>query len=366
MEIWGWHFSEPLYLWFLFLPALFFLVWLARWVQRKKEVRTFLASRSVPLKEKFTFFGPWLFWLFLTGSMFPTILALARPQKLISIVQSGTVDLVIIQDGSASIWTKDVFPSRWERSVMWMNTLVETLSWSGDRMALTLFAHWAAPQIRFSRDPNVVLFFLDHLREHSPILLKDNTAWDTNLEEGIYWALKMAETDNKIVGASGSGQAFVVISDGQVWSGKVAQALTTARKRNIPVYVIGVGTDGGGRIPYDPKDSWVIEANKDFLNVHSSIDRTSLQNIAREGGGKYFELNRESDREIALEIIRETQKRAGNKKEEKVYADLYWYFLCTAAVMLGLAVSAVREKIELWMLLTALALIVTGLALFVK
>lgn len=366
MEIGGWHFSEPLYLWFLFLPSLFMVGWGGRLFQRRKEVHRFLNLRTVPLREKFSFFGPWLFWFFLTGALAGTVLTLARPQKLLSVIQTGGVDLVIIQDGSASIWTKDVYPSRWERSVRWMNTLVEVLEWNGDRVALTLFAHWAAPQIRFSKDPNVVLFFLDHLRAHSPILLKDNAAWDTNLEEGIYWALKMSDKDKEISGPNGNGQAFVIISDGQVWSGKVAQALAAARKRNILVFVIGVGTTAGGRIPYNPQGALEIEKGKDFLAVRSAIDRASLQNVAWEGGGRYFELNREPDRQIALEIVREAQSRSGDWKEEKVFADLYWHFLCAAAAMLGMAVISVREKIELGVLLTVILVMAASLAMFIN
>lgn len=366
MDIWGWHLSEPLYLWFLLLPGVFWLIWGGRLVQRRKEVGRFLNLRTVPLKEKFSFFGSWLFWLFLVGALACLILALARPQKLISVVQTGGVDLIIIQDGSASMGTKDVQPSRWERAMEWAGSLVEVLDWNGDRVALTLFAHWAVPQVRFSRDPNVLLFFLDHLRSHSPILLEDNTAWDTNLEEGIYWALKMSEKDKQTAGASSNGQAFIVVSDGQVWSGRVAQALTVARKMNIPVYAIGVGTTAGARIPYDPKTIFEREQNKDLLNIHSAIDRISLQNIAREGGGKYFELNRESDREIALEIVRETRAKAGNKKGEKVFADLYWYFLCLAAALLGLAILSIKEKIELVMLGMVAAVSTVGLVVWIK
>lgn len=366
MQPWGWYLAEPIYLWLLLLLGGLLLGWLARLVQRRIKVQRLIGARSVPLKEKFYFFGPWLFWFFVIMAAGCLVLALARPQKLMAVSQIGGVDLVIIQDGSASIWTKDVLPSRWERSVVWMNTLVETLAWNGDRVALTLFAHWAAPQIRFSKDPNVILFFLDHLRDHSPIPLGDNTAWDTNLQEGIYWALKVSAKDKETASATGNGLAFVVISDGQVWSGKVGEALAEVRKRNIPVHVIGVGTTAGGRIPYNPKETWEIEQGKDFLNVHSAIDRASLQEVAREGGGKYFELNRESDRQIAMEIIRATRMRSANKKEEKVFADLYWYFLCAAAAILGMAVIAIREKIELWMLVIALCGIVAGLVMFVK
>ena len=47
-------------------------------------------------------------------------------------------------------------------------------------------------------------------------------------------------------------KAFVLISDGQSWSGEVAKSLALAQGRGMPLSVVGVGTTAGGIIP-DPK-----------------------------------------------------------------------------------------------------------------
>ena len=137
------------------------------------------------------------------------------------------------------MWTPDVAGNRWQRAMRFLRVLGESLAWKDDRMAMALFAHIAAPQVRLTKDPNTFFFFLDHLSEHSPFRLEDDPTWDTNIEEGLYWGLKLVETDEELFGKTTNGKAFVVISDGQSWSGNVANALAMARKRQAPVYVVG-------------------------------------------------------------------------------------------------------------------------------
>ncbi len=177
------------------------------------------------------------------------ILALARPEARVSVGQTTGADFVILQDGSASMYARDVAPDRWQRSVRFLRAFAETVSWKGDRVALALFAHLASPQVRLTKDPNALFFFLDHLGEHSPFRLEDDPTWDTNIEEGLYWGLNLVQKDEELFGKSTNVKAFVVISDGQAWSGQVATALADARRRQVPVYVVGVGTERGAMIP---------------------------------------------------------------------------------------------------------------------
>ena len=65
--------------------------------------------------------------------------------------------------------------NRWQRSMRFLRVLGESLAWQDDRMAMALFAHIAAPQVRLTKDPNTFFFFLDHLAQDSPFRLEDDT-----------------------------------------------------------------------------------------------------------------------------------------------------------------------------------------------
>ena len=220
----------------------------------------------------------------------------------------------------------------------------ELLSWQDQRIALALFAHRAAPQIRLTRDPNALFFFLDYLGDESPYRLEDDTSWDTNIEEGIYWGVQMFELDAELYGERLSSKAFIVISDGQAWSGEVDKALQLALGHGIRVYVIGVGTSAGGFIPQLPPGPFTPVEDP----IHSVLDRQSLRAIAAAGGGAYYELGVDSGQSIALDILTDVQARAQSTQRQETFTELYWYLLVTAAGFIALGTLVLQERTQLW------------------
>ncbi len=214
--------------------------------------------------------------------------------------------------------------------------------WRGDRVALALFAHLASPQVRLTKDPNALFFFLDHLGDRSPFRLEDNPTWDTNIEEGLRWGLRLVEKDEQLFGRSRNPKAFVVITDGQSWSGSVRNALLQARASNIPVYVVGIGTTAGGIIP-QPTNTDVTQV----VQIRSVLDRASLLQIAVAGGGEYFEIGPEPDRDLAFRIIDRLQRRSSQRQQVETFEELYWRALLVAGVVLCVGVLLLRTRTEL-------------------
>jgi hypothetical protein len=202
--------------------------------------------------------------------------------------------------------------------------LGDHLSWRQDRVALALFAHVAVPQVRLTKDPNTLFFFLDHLNAGPPFRLEDATTWDTNIALGLRWGLRVIERDEQINGRSVNGRLLVLLSDGQAWTGEVAGSIRAARARGIPIFVVGVGTSRGGTIP-DP-----IQANDTTGPIVSRLDRASLGAIATAGGGEYFELDRNGDEDIADRIIEAARRRAPLAAGTPVTQELYWQALAMA------------------------------------
>src|SRR3989442_13159141 len=337
-------FAEPLFLWLLPIPGILLVLWLWQVWRRRRDARRCRRDRVLPVRERYTLAGDLAFWLCALVAASLCIVALARPQARVSAVTKAGADIVILQDGSASMWVKDVMPDRWQRSVQFIRAFAEALSWKGDRVALAIFAHLASPQTRLTNDPNALFFFLEHLSDHSPFRLEDDPTWDTNIEEGLYWGLKLVETDEELFGKTTNAKAFVVISDGQSWSGNVANALAMARKRQTPVYVVGVGTTTGGLIPEPVR----FEGGVAIPPSRAVLDRNSLREIARVGGGEYVEIGREPDRDVAFRIILSVRRRAQVSQEVDSYEDFYWRFLFAAGVFLCLGTFLLKASTELW------------------
>jgi Ca-activated chloride channel homolog len=340
------RFSEPSLLWLLAGLLPLFALWTWQCARRLSAVRAYTAG-GAPLRGRLAAMGDLWFWLLVTGAMAATIAALARPHMVASVTRPAGADIVILIDGSASMRVGDIAPDRWRRAIRWVRGFAEALSWREDRVALGLFAHYAAPQLRLTKDPNALFFFLDHLGEAPPFRLDVDTTWDTNLEAGLYWSMRLLEKNEELYGPSPNAKAVVVLTDGQAWSGNVSRSLDAAISRGIAIYVVGIGTLGGGMIPEPEWAYGIVPAWAEGGPVRSALDRTALQEIAMAGRGRYFEIDREGDRAIAVRIIQEVRSRSARGVQEQA-VDVYWYFLLGAAAMLGLALAFTRDRAALW------------------
>ena len=141
----------------------------------------------------------------------------------------------------------------------------------------------------------------------------------------------------------GNPKAFLVISDGQAWSGTVAAAIQEARAHKIPVHVAGIGTTTGGMIPEPARP----DGTRPPPVIRSVLDRNSLVQLAVAGGGEYFEIGDEPDRVVAFRIIDRLHRQSDVAQQIESYEELYRRFLLAAAVMLGLGTLFLRRRADL-------------------
>jgi len=358
-------FGEPMFLMLLVLPALLLVAWMWRVVKRRTEIRRLAEHRTLPIAERYALVGDLPFWLCLVLASALLIVALARPHGPATAIRQGGIDLVILQDGSASMRVKDVGTDRWRRSIRFLRVIADALSWNNDRIALALFAHIAAPQIRLTKDPNTFFFFIDHLEQSSPFRIEDETTWDTNLELGIHWGLRLIERDEELHGKSPNAKMFLMVSDGESWSGEVEKSLKKAVDQGVPVFVVGVGTLGGGAMPpfKDDKGAVIVDPETPLT---SRLDRPGLRRIAAVGGGQYFELDRDSDRRIANAIIDMGKRLAPVLGAVEQHEELYWRFVFAAALLPFLGLLFLRDRSELWLQALGSAVVLLIVSIILK
>jgi Ca-activated chloride channel family protein len=344
------RFGSPHYLWLLIVPAILLVLWVRQAALWRGNTWHFARRWQSPVRARFQPLGGLVFWLCIVLATVAVIVALARPRAVTSVVRTAAIDLVVLQDASASMHVKDVAGNRWQRSMAFLRTLGDSMQWDNDRIALALFAHIAAPHVRLTKDPNTYFFFLDHLSEKSPFPLEEDTTWDTNIALGIEWGLRVIEKDKQLHGVSRNIPAFLMVTDGQAWTGETAKALLLAQQANVPIFVVGVGTESGGPIP-DPirakENKDPARASNPEPEIVSRLDRPSLQKIALASQTRYFELDRSSDIEIATAVIDATRRRAPAATHEALQ-ELYWPCLVVAGALLILGLLTLAERAELW------------------
>ena len=101
----------------------------------------------LPAREHYSLVGELAFWLCPMVAASLCIVALARPQALVTALVRTGADIVILQDGSASMYVNDVKPDRWRRSVQFLRTFADALA---GRTATA--SHWRCSLI--SRRPS--------------------------------------------------------------------------------------------------------------------------------------------------------------------------------------------------------------------
>jgi hypothetical protein len=313
----------------------------------------------VPWRERHGVLGGLPAWLCLVAAAACLLGAVARPRGTATALGRAGVDIVVLADASASMHVKDMAGGRWARSMAFVRRLGDALSWQDDRVALAAFAHIATPQIRLTRDPNTVFFFLDHLGARPPFRLEDDTTWNTDLEQAVAWGLRILEKDEELHGVSSNARVFLMLSDGEAWSGQVAKSIDRARDARVPIFVVGVGTLAGDWLPEIPQPP----GEPPVPQAISRLNRASLMRIADSAGGQYFELDRDADQDIANAIVDAGRRLAPPKPAEPTVIEYYPRLLLAAVVLAGVSLLFARGRTEGWL---QFALAVVALAIVTR
>src|SRR5712692_6798857 len=110
-------FGQPVYLWLLLAPGILLALWTWEVLRRRADARRSARDRVIPLRERYASIGDLAFWLCLMIAASLCSVALARPEARMSVLRAAGGDFVILQDGSASMYVRDVAPDRWQRSM---------------------------------------------------------------------------------------------------------------------------------------------------------------------------------------------------------------------------------------------------------
>lgn len=243
-------------------------------------------------------------------------------------VRRRGLDLVICLDTSRSMLVQDLKPDRLTRARREINGLLDRLK--GDRAAIVAFSGDVRDVAPLSHDRQTLKAFVGTL---SP---DDNLRGGTDIGGAIDHALELFD------GRTGAHEAIVVITDGEDLEGQASAAAARAKEKGIKIYLVGMGTLEGGKIP-DGQRGFVKD--EDGKEVLSKMDGKDLQVIADQTGGAYVAAESSP---IPLEELYE--KRISRLEGRELFAGkeriphdrFQWPLVLAGACLLGEA--ALRER----------------------
>ena len=214
------------------------------------------------------------------------VLAMARPQSALSWQNSTTegIDIIIATDISGSMLAEDLKPNRLEASKSIAIDFIKDRP--DDRIGLVIFSGESFTQCPLTIDHDVLINLFKDVNNG---MIEDGTAIGMGLATAVN-RLKDSEAKSKVV---------ILLTDGSNTGGFIPPltAAEIAKKMNIRVYTVGVGTKG--MAPYPVRTPQGIQ----YQQVPVTIDETTLNGIAKTTGGKYFRAtNNDKLKEIYQQI----------------------------------------------------------------
>ncbi|NOY74670.1 MAG: VWA domain-containing protein, partial [Kiritimatiellaeota bacterium] len=268
-------------------------------------------------------------WLLFAAALLLCV-ACARPRwgwRILPFSGRGR-DLMVLIDVSKSMLSEDVRPSRLKHAKQFVRELIA--STPGNRYGLVDFAGTAFLECPMTVDKTSLFQALDDLNVDSiPV-------GGTNIEN----ALKKATLAFKA--AEGGYKAIILITDGDELYGDSSQVVSELKKREIPLFVVGIGDpDGDGLIKMsDARGKTKLMRDSMGKLVKSRLNEKGLKRLAEKTGGIYV---RSTETNLGLAPIRERIKKLVPKEYSKGNCkrpiERFHYPLLAAVILLLIRLS---------------------------
>ena len=243
-------------------------------------------------------------------------------------VQRRGLDLVVCLDTSRSMLAQDLKPDRLDRARREIKGLLEHLQ--GDRAALLAFSGDVRDVAPLTHDRKTLEAFVDSMTP------EDNLRGGTDIGGVLEHALELFD------GRTGAHEAIVLLTDGEDLEGHGTEVAKKAHERNIKIYVVGMATAEGGKIP-DGARGFVRD--EEGREVVSKLGRASLTSIADESGGAFIAADASPTplEELYDKRISQLEGRELFAGKERIPHDRYQWPLALAAGCM-LIEASLRER----------------------
>lgn len=316
------RFEEPVFLWIcvsalLMVPFLFYYQ-----TKQMERFSKFADPKLLPgfstqavRKYKINAFG-------LALAVFLTGISLANPQwsSTKTTLSNSKSDVFIVMDVSRSMTAEDIKPSRLDKSKQFLYRLTEQLK--SNRIGLILFAGRSYLQMPLTDDLGALSTFIGGA---DPDMIP---AQGTAIGSSIDLAMRMFNTQSE------SGKMIIVISDGEDHDEGAVEAAKSAHKAGAEVYTIGVGTSEGGTMPVYQVGIKDVKRDEDGQPIITKMNPAALREIAKAGGGNYFNA---SNGEAAIKALRNGatggSKGSFKKNQYKDFESFFQWFLIPALLI---------------------------------
>lgn len=313
------RFANPEYLYLLIVLPIVLLLFIFSNYKRRKRIERYgdpqLLKAFIPVWASLS--SKVSFWLSLVA-MALIIFILARPQfgaKKETITTRG-VEVVVALDISNSMLADDITPNRLEKAKRLISRIINKSD--KNKVALIVFAGDAFVQLPITDDFISAKMFLESI---TPSLIERQ---GTDAASAIDLATKSFTPNDKV------GKAIIIITDGENHEGGAEEAAQRAAEKGINVFVLGIGTEKGGRIPLNGKNEYMRDG--EGYIVVTKLNEEMANNIAKAGKGTYVRVDNSNNAQTIIE--NELDKLQKDDIKTEVYTKYKEQFGVLAIILL--------------------------------
>ena len=295
-------FSNPLYLWFLFLVPI--LIVSHYFFLRKSRSKALIFSNLSALKKmaKSNLITANLTHLIIRCLIIVVLIIGASGATLWVMGDRSEVNLIFALDSSASMTTADVGESRFSTAKLMINEIID-VSPRGADMALLTFAGVTFIQKSFTNERAEILLAL----EQSEIM----RVGGTDLSGAIITATNMFEL------RPDEGKVLIILSDGlnnrgAFIAGSAVETIQYARENQVVVHSIAIGSEDESPIGYLPE----------YYDIPSMFSDELLIELSEGTGGSYYRVESLDDVGAVISAMEFESTRAYVN-----YNLFYWAFV---------------------------------------
>ncbi len=299
-------------------------------------------------------------WLFALVVLAMTILAAARPYFSYgaSSFERGSVDVPVVLDISASMWVKDLKPSRLDLAVREiLNLYAEDILREGDRVGLFVFGRTALRKVHLSSNSERFLREVGRIRPPTT-LTGDAFPWDTDVAAVFEHVYQSLDSQDRFVAGSRdwkptrrTDRLVLLFSDGDYFTDaeqtqRLNQALSELQRRGLKVYPIGIGARTGVHLAdvlldYKKGLDYDDTLEEELETIRTRLDTDALKFLGERSGGQTFIIDNaelsatsflndvvSSHRSISFELVADDDQQ-----------EIWRYVLGLAILMFAVAVA---------------------------
>lgn len=263
------------------------------------------------------------------------MVALARPQN--GTKQSERerygIEAMVALDVSNSMLAQDVHPSRLDKSKRLISNMMTEMI--DNQMGMVIFAGDAFIQLPITSDFVSAKMFLDQI---NPSMI---TLQGTDIARAIDLSMRSFTQREDV------NRAIFIITDGEDNEGGAIEAAKQAAEKGVHVFVLGVGSPQGAKIPIPGSTQYMIDERGEYVN--SKLNEQMCREIAQAGKGAYIFVDNSSSAQDALN--KEIDKLAKTKLEASMFSEYnekYQVFLLLGLVLLIIDVLILTRENHLF------------------